>query len=315
LGKAVSGLRSSNGNHKEVKMKKRILLAGLLAAIASSLTAGATDSVCKYIYGKTWGSFGTADGQFRTAMCIAIDSADNIYVADQGNNRIQKFGKDGDFRRAWGSTGKKDGQFDRPCGIAVGVDSVFVADQENKRIQKFSRDGQFLRKWNLETYGKPYFVVVDDANNVFVSCSIGKNGAEILKFNGEGKYIRRWGGPGKKDDQFASYVLSIAVGKENNIFAADAGGGFIKKFSNSGTFIRKWEAKRLALTTDSDGHLFSYEEGAIYISSPTGDAITSFMTLKPTSGLVYSIAVSKNREAVYFLDCIAQQVYKYVCQH
>ncbi len=295
-------------------MKRHILLAGLLAAIAPGLMAGAADDVCKYIYSKDWGGFGTDEGQFRTAICIAIDSADHIYVADQGNNRIQKFGKDGTFRRAWGSAGKNDGQFDRPYGITVGVDSVFVVDQGNKRIQKFSRDGQFLRKWNLETYGKPYFVAVDDANNIFVSCSVGAKGAEILKFSGEGRYIRRWGGPGQKDDQFASDELSIAVGKENKIFAADAGGGFIKKFSNSGTFIRKWESRQRALTTDSDGHLFSFEEGAIHISSPTGNAITSFITLNPSSGLVYSIAVSKNRETVYALDSISQKVYMYVCQ-
>jgi hypothetical protein len=47
------------------------------------------------------------------------------------------------------------------------------------------------------------------------------------------------------------------------------------------------KSRHRALTTDSDGHLFSYDgKGAIYIRTPQGDAMTSFMTLKPTSGLV-----------------------------
>ena len=45
-----------------------------------------------------WGSFGSflnegeGDGQFNNPRGPALDSSDNVYVADQGNNRIQKFG-------------------------------------------------------------------------------------------------------------------------------------------------------------------------------------------------------------------------------
>src|SRR6478609_727643 len=50
------------------------------------------------VFVKSWGSRGTADGQFKTAHGVAVDSNGNVYVADRGNNRIQVFDNDGNFK-------------------------------------------------------------------------------------------------------------------------------------------------------------------------------------------------------------------------
>ena len=39
-----------------------------------------------------WGSEGEGDGQLHMPEVVAVDSSDNVYVADAVNNRIQKFG-------------------------------------------------------------------------------------------------------------------------------------------------------------------------------------------------------------------------------
>ena len=43
----------------------------------------------------TWDTKGTAPGQFKGPMGIAVDTHDNVYVADSGNNRIQKLAVSG----------------------------------------------------------------------------------------------------------------------------------------------------------------------------------------------------------------------------
>jgi hypothetical protein len=47
----------------------------------------------------SWGTPGDGPGQFNTPHSIAIDSHDNIYVADRGNGRIQVFDTNGNFLR------------------------------------------------------------------------------------------------------------------------------------------------------------------------------------------------------------------------
>ncbi|MGA7691096.1 MAG: hypothetical protein WA326_12470 [Nitrososphaeraceae archaeon] len=45
---------------------------------------------------------------------LAIDSSGDVYVADSGNNRIQKFDSDGNYITSWGSLGSGNGQFIYP---------------------------------------------------------------------------------------------------------------------------------------------------------------------------------------------------------
>jgi tripartite motif-containing protein 71 len=69
---------------------------------------------------------------------VAVDSSGNVYVADLGNHRIQKFDSEGTFMAKWGSRGEGDGEFRGPSGVAVdSSNNVYVSDQGNNRIQKF----------------------------------------------------------------------------------------------------------------------------------------------------------------------------------
>jgi len=51
------------------------------------------------------GAPGSKDGQLKSPVGVAADGSGNLYVADTGNNRIQKFSKTGLFLAKWGTKG------------------------------------------------------------------------------------------------------------------------------------------------------------------------------------------------------------------
>jgi DNA-binding beta-propeller fold protein YncE len=88
----------------------------------------------------SWGSTGLEDGQFISPGWITVDSHDNVYVGDFGENyRIQKFDSNGNFITKWGTPGTGDGQFEEPTGIAIdSLGNVYVVDRGNSRVQVFA---------------------------------------------------------------------------------------------------------------------------------------------------------------------------------
>ena len=83
------------------------------------------------------------DASFNNPIGVAVDGSGNVYVADQGNNRIRKITPVGVVSTLAGS-GTQGGingtgasaQFNGPSGVAVdGSGTVYVADFGNQRIQ------------------------------------------------------------------------------------------------------------------------------------------------------------------------------------
>ena len=92
-----------------------------------------------YLFVTKWGSFGFGDGQFTGLRGVAMDSSNNIYVTDSGNDRVQKFTSTGTYITQWGSAGSGYGQFLGPYGVAMDRSgNVYVIDYHNYRVQKFA---------------------------------------------------------------------------------------------------------------------------------------------------------------------------------
>jgi tripartite motif-containing protein 71 len=162
------------------------------------------DSSGKFIL--KWGSEGLENGQFRVQELnsegpegIGVDPSGNVFVADSGNKRVQKFDSSGKFIKSWGSLGDGEGNFRYPSGLAVDPSgNVFVSDERTKLIQKFDNDGNFITSWGSEEiFDHIHYIEVDSQGFVYVANTDGEN---IKKFDNDGKLISEFSTAGNEDD-------------------------------------------------------------------------------------------------------------------
>uniref|UniRef100_A0A1X7URB8 SMP-30/Gluconolactonase/LRE-like region domain-containing protein n=1 Tax=Amphimedon queenslandica TaxID=400682 RepID=A0A1X7URB8_AMPQE len=132
-------------------------------------------------FSHSFGSQGSANGQFQLPSDIAIDSQGLVYVAYYCNDRIQKFSPDGKFVGQLGTEGSSPGQLIGPVGIAIDTAAtglVYVSEWGNNCISVFTSDGVFVKKFgtygcNIDQFSTPYglnfdkdgFLYVCDSNN------------------------------------------------------------------------------------------------------------------------------------------------------
>ena len=92
--------------------------------------------------GKLIDQFGGPDGRFYNPRGLAIDSADNLYVADTGGSRIVKYNGKGEQVGIIGTKGNGPGQLTEPTGVAVDqTGNLWVADVANGRLLRFNTGG------------------------------------------------------------------------------------------------------------------------------------------------------------------------------
>jgi hypothetical protein len=191
---------------------------------------------------------------FNAPHAIAVDRNGDIFVADTGGHRIQKFTSNGQFITKWGSMGDGDGQFSNPYGIVVDDSGfVYVADTDNYRIQKFTSDGTFVTTWGSQGSGNGQFnvpggIAVDGSGYVYVvdTFDAGTNTGNyrVQKFTSDGVYVSQWGSKGSENGQFGFNNPyggdGIAVDGSGFVYVTDSGNSRIQKFTSDGVFVTKW---------------------------------------------------------------------------
>ena len=97
----------------------------------------------------TWGSRGTAPGQFNLLHSIAVDAAGNVYVGDRTNRRIQVFDNNGTFKTQYLHVGA-------PWALCItpgprqylySSNSNGTNNMENGEIYKMELDGKIIGKF------------------------------------------------------------------------------------------------------------------------------------------------------------------------
>lgn len=225
-----------------------------------------------------WGSQGSGAGQFSTPTGIAIDSDGNVYIADAGTNRIQKFSSSGEFILSWGGSGSEDGVFGQLLSVAVGPDgSVYTTEDGNQRVQKFSSSGVFQTKWGTSgtcdgQFRSPVDIAVDASGNVYVA-DTGNN--RIQKFSSSGEFLAKWGSwqqcpPG--DFEGGLQLGGIAIDNLGNLLVADNAVGGFRRFSTDGSPMGQWACCQSTVPGGVGGD----GSGRVFVSNPYRDRVQVF---------------------------------------
>jgi len=113
----------------------------------------------KYI--KSWGSRGTAPGQFNIVHGLVIDAQGNVYAADEGNRRIQVFDSEGTFKKEFLNVGTPTALCITPgprqflyvahTGDPDGMEdaAIYKVDLDGKIVGKFGRAGKLVKEFGL----------------------------------------------------------------------------------------------------------------------------------------------------------------------
>ena len=182
-----------------------------------------------------FGALGTAPGTFHGPRGIAQDNAGNIWIADNYNNRVQKFDPNGKFLLTFGTRGTGPGQFNQPRGLVIDSSgNVLVSDTQNNRIQKFDPNGKFLTSFTTPNMVQPYQIALDKNGNIYAA---EQGTSHIEKLDSTGKSLMIIGSSGTGPGQF-TLVKGVYVDSSGNIYTTDAKrSNIIQKFDAKGNFL------------------------------------------------------------------------------
>lgn len=269
-----------------------------------------------------WGAAGVGhSGPFNIPAGVAVDGGENVYVADNGNNLIEKFDKYGNYLAQWGGVGTGNGQFNGPLGMAVdGNGHIFVVDSGNNRVQVFNSSGTYQFQFNDGgSLAGPSGIAIDSANRVYVTDT---GNDRVVVFDDSGNLVTTFGSAGTGEGQF-TMLTGIAV--DNNLgqaFVADGSNpGRIQVFDTLGfngtiTFVNVFPQSQSGpgalnsptlMTTDQRGDLYVADNGNNRIAqfNEQGFYLTSYGSAGTGNGQfngVGGLAVNAKTGQLYAAD-------------
>lgn len=193
-----------------------------------------------------WGHKGSALGDFDFGSSqdytkppgggIAV-AGNYVYVADSGNDRVERFNLNGEEPIQWGSYGSGAGQFSYPRALAANESEVIVSD-DNHRVQRFEPDGGYLGSAGTAGSGPGQFefaygVALDALGDVYVADDLGDR---IVKLGPQLEFLGAWGGFGSKAGQLA-FPRALASDPAGDTYVADTANDRIEVFDPDGDFL------------------------------------------------------------------------------
>ncbi len=209
-----------------------------------------------------WGGQGSGAGQFEKPVDLVVDEAGNVYVADLGNKRVQKFDATGRFLAAWDSG---DESFVEPVAVATGPGGeIYVLDSHTNWVHRFDGGGKWQGK--VGGPGSGFYqakgLVVDEAGVVYVADT---GFSRVVKYSREGERIgeigKRGNGPG---EMFGP--VGLAIDEDELLYEADVENRRLQVLERNGTYVRAWGIPQ---GNTAEGHHVAVSGEWVYVTDPS----------------------------------------------
>jgi tripartite motif-containing protein 71 len=240
-------------------------------AVIEAKNPGATSElVYPPVYSGSFGSEGASKGQLAQPTGIAVDAEGNTWVADDANNRVQKFSPTGTALAVYGSKGTGVDDFEAPSAIAINATTgnVYVADMGNKRIDELSSSGAFVQAfgWGVRTGAA-------ELQTCTTSCKAGISGAS-------------------KEGQFDE-PAGIAVGEEGDVWVVDHGNDRVEEYSSEGKFLSEFADAGSGAGQLNEPRGIVVDEGELYVADYGNNRVEEF---SPSGQYLAQIGSKGNKE-------------------
>ncbi|WP_165251367.1 hypothetical protein [Paludisphaera soli] len=227
--------------------------AGLLFAAGSGLRAGPPDRV-EFLL--AWGERGDGPGQFHSPIHVAVNAADEVYVADLNNARIQKFTADGTYLSQFPLP--LDAPPRKSCivgGLAVDEGGlIYVSFMNQHRIAVYDDAGAVVREWGCRGGGEGEFnqpggMVLRRDGTLF---AVDQCNHRVQHFTRDGRFLGAWGGHGSEPGRFGGSDPAgsrfagphfLGQDREGRLYTTEAGLGRVQQLAPDGRPLRSWGDK------------------------------------------------------------------------
>jgi sugar lactone lactonase YvrE len=153
---------------------------------------------------RSWGTKGSAPGQFNIPHAIVIDRNDNIYVGDRSNRRVQVFDTDGNFKR----------MFTIDVPPPPGIPPVYGEIPTGERL--------------AAVIGAPNSMCITPGPNQVLFIGETTYPGRLFKVSLEGKVLGVIGRSGRQLKQFSG-VHQLACPSETEVYAAETSNWRVQK--------------------------------------------------------------------------------------
>jgi hypothetical protein len=258
-----------------------------------------------------FGSPGSGNGQFAGPQGVAVDNGSgDVYVVDQGNDRIEKFDVAGNYLAQITGGETPAGSFSSPREVAVDNSSgssrgdVYVTDVGHGVIDVFDAAGKYISQITgapTSFAGSLSGVAVDGSGDVWAYESDGN----VDEFDAAGSFLKQF-------NTGRATVPGFAVDSGGDVYLL-FGCGCVGKYNASGTQLAEWGSGGTALAVNAQtNEVFLQKPGSIEkfgaFGEPYGTPLDVFgvggvfaggLAVAGASGTVYASREETNTVAIF----------------